>query len=382
MRIAYVDHSFHQQTKSTAFLPEILTKHGHQVEFFWDEGWNGGRPVAWSAVKDFDVVIMFQSYCPPDDDFFRLAHPNVIYIPMLDQFGLWRGPLYNLSDFWEPFHGSKVLNFSNSLHYLTKGFGIASHYAKYYQRQRDNVRKRSGELNGFFWLRRESELPWQLVRELIGDTKFDSLHIHLASDPGSASPVEPGPEDVARHNITVSRWFDDKSDLDRIIDRANVFFAPRQEEGIGQSFLEAMARGQCVVAPNHGTMNEYILSGINGFLYDPNLPSPIDFRNADQIGDCALGSVIEGRAQWEASEQALVDFIVRPSDEFYVGGYRHPALQSHRMSGLSGEDGSVQTQRFGFVRRRIVQVLPAAIKRGLRRGKRIANSVLFKTRGS
>ncbi len=38
-RIAYVDHSFHRTTRSTEFLPEILERHGHQVQHFWDDAW-------------------------------------------------------------------------------------------------------------------------------------------------------------------------------------------------------------------------------------------------------------------------------------------------------------------------------------------------------
>ena len=57
--VAYVDHSFHRTTKSTGFLPEILRRHGHVVDNFWDDAWQGGAPVEWAAVRSYDVVIMF-----------------------------------------------------------------------------------------------------------------------------------------------------------------------------------------------------------------------------------------------------------------------------------------------------------------------------------
>jgi hypothetical protein len=46
------------------FLPEILEARGHSVDFFWDEAWIGGAPVPWERVSSYDIVIMFQSYCP------------------------------------------------------------------------------------------------------------------------------------------------------------------------------------------------------------------------------------------------------------------------------------------------------------------------------
>ncbi|RDJ25058.1 glycosyltransferase [Bosea caraganae] len=331
--VAYVDHSFHRTTKSTGFLPEILRRHGHVVDEFWDEAWQGGAPVAWEAVRSYDVVIMFQSYCPPPGMNFRRAHPNVIYIPMLDQFGLWQGPLLNLSAFWEPFQGSKVLNFSNAVHAMTTGFGIASHFARYYQPAADYPPPPGQGLHGFFWLRRERELPWRVIRRLIAKTRFDSLHVHLATDPGTPPATPPSAEELARHNITTSTWFDDKAELNAIIARANIYFAPRLEEGIGQSFLEAMARGQCVVAPNHGTMNEYILPGVNGLLYDSGNPAALDFSNIAELGRQARQGALFGRALWEQAEQALVDFILTPSATLYQDRYQHPALSAPEADG-------------------------------------------------
>lgn len=327
-KIAYVDHSFHRTTKSTSFLSEILRRRGHVVDNFWDEAWNGGPPVEWAAVRSYDVVIMFQSYCPPLGKYFRREHPNVIYIPMLDQFGQWQGPILNLSSFWEPFQGSKVLNFSNALHCMTIGFGIVSHVVRYYQEPLALSPPSRQGLHGFFWLRRERELPWQFVRKLIGETKFDSLHLHLAPDPGSPPATPPSREDVERHNITTSIWFDDKAELDNIIARANVYFAPRLEEGIGQSFLEAMARGQCVVAPNQGTMNEYILPGLNGLLYDLQSPTALDFSKVNELGRQAKTAAEAGRLRWLEAEEELVDFILEPSEELYRSRYRHPLLNS------------------------------------------------------
>lgn len=325
-RIAYVDHSFHRTTKSTGFLPDVLRRHGHVVEHFWDDAWQGGASVRWTEVSDHDIVIMFQSYCPPETLHFRRAHPNVVYIPMLDQFCIYRGPILNLSHFWEPFQGSKVLNFSNAVHCVTTGFGIVSHFVRYYQPTVRYLQPPQHGLHGFFWLRRESELPWRLIRKLIEGTHFDSFHIHSAVDPGFPAAEHPSAEDIATFNITTSRWFENKADLNTLMARANVYFAPRLEEGIGQSFLEAMARGQCVVAPNHGTMNEYILPGVNGLLYDIENPAPLDFSNAHQLGRQAKIGTEVGRRRWDDSEQMLVDFIQTPSRDLYVGRYQHPAL--------------------------------------------------------
>ena len=322
-RIAYLDHSFHRTTRSTEFLPEILKRHGHTVDYFWDDAWQGGRPVAWSEVATHDVVIMFQSFCSPEGRYFRRAHPNVVYIPMLDQFGLWQGPLFNLAAFWEPFQGAKVLNFSNAVHGMATGFGLASHCVRYYQPIKPMPAPPQDGLHGFFWVRREQQLPWKTIRQLIGDTRFDSFHLHLATDPGTPPAQLPSSEDMVRHRITTSTWFENKADLNVVMERANVYFAPRVEEGIGQSFLEAMGRGQCVVAPNQGTMNEYILPGVNGLLYELNAPKPLDFTAVRLLGAQAKAGTETGRGIWEAAEAELVRFILTPAKALYAGKYQH-----------------------------------------------------------
>ena len=325
-RIAYVDHSFHKKTQSTAFLVEVLRRHGHDVDVFWDEAWQGGSPLHWSELGSYDVVIMFQALCPVQSKYYRDLHPNVIYIPMLDQFGLWAGPVLNLQDFWEQFQGSKILNFSIALHAMTITSGIASHLARYYQAPKSNSAHFDRGMHGFFWLRRELEVPWSVVRTLISDTRFDSFHIHLAVDPGTPAPKLPSAAEMIQHNVTTSVWYENKAELELVLHKANVFFAPRLGEGIGQSFLEAFSRGQCVVAPNNGTMNEYIITGLNGLLYDASNPTPLDFTSAAELGRRGKKAATIGRLAWNRGEKELVDFILKPSEIFYVGKYQHRSL--------------------------------------------------------
>ena len=157
--IAYVDHSYHRTTRSTMFLPQLLESHGHDVAVFWDEAWQGGEPVSWERVSDRDVVIMFQSTCPIEGGRFRSLHPNVIFIPMFDQFGLSGDRGRDLTGFWEPFHGCKVLSFSAYVHAWATGAGIASRLLRYYPEPSPDRCPDDG-LHGFFWVRRELELGW------------------------------------------------------------------------------------------------------------------------------------------------------------------------------------------------------------------------------
>jgi hypothetical protein len=72
-----------------------------------------------------------------------------------------------------------------------------------------------------------------------------------------------------------------------------------------------MALGLCVVAPDFPTMNEYVVHGETGLLYDPDRPEPLDFSGADQLGCQARQSALEGRVRWEASTEAILAFFLR-----------------------------------------------------------------------
>ena len=327
--IAYIDHSYHQSTLSTDFIPEILRRFGHTVDFFWDNSWQGGNHITWHEVESYDAVIMFQSLCPINSEYYRDIHPNVIYIPMLDQFGIWQGPLFNLTEFFNPFHGCKILNFSYALHGLVTGLGIKSKLVKYYQPVENIGLIPTQGLHGFLWIRREEEISWKIVKALIAESHFDSFHIHLANDPGTAKPIKPSSSDIEKYNITMSTWFKNKSDFKAVLEKANVYFAPRMEEGIGQSFLEAFSRGQCVIAPDNGTMNEYIINGINGLLYDAKKPAPLNLENSIMIGACGREAAAIGRLKWESNELDIVNFILNPNKLFYTKKYRHDFTKSN-----------------------------------------------------
>jgi Glycosyl transferases group 1 len=315
-RIAYVDHSYHQTTRSTLFLPELLSSRGHNVDVFWDDSWKGGEPIKWEEVCRHDVVVMFQSACPIRAQSFRSVHPNVTYIPMFDQIGLGPGSP-DPKVFWKPFRGSKILSFSSAVHTLALGFGMVSRLARYYPDARLSQASAPNGLHGFFWPRRGAELGWNVIQRLTAGTQFDSFHLHLAGDPGFPQGKLPERAQLERYNVTTSTWFERHSDFEEVLSRANLYFAPRLAEGIGQSFLEAMALGQCVVAPDNPTMNEYLVHGVNGLLYDPNRPRPLDFSAAVDLGLHARAGIEAGRERWLTAEDDLADFILTPSATLY-----------------------------------------------------------------
>lgn len=306
--LAFLDHSFHTKSKATAFLVELLRRH-FEVETYWDESWNNGPRINHRDVasKRYDAIIIFQMvelFTPAELK--RLNCDNIIIVPMYDAH-------YDVRDLlWLRYRTCKFLCFSKTLHAWLRSLGIDSAAVQYFIESAPEPKTGipSG-LNGFFW-QRTSDITWDQIKILISGTKFDQFHIHCVTDPPGYTLVMPSEAERETHRITFSEWFPKKMDYMHTLEQASVFFAPRLQEGIGMSFLEAMAKGKCVVAPDNPTMNEYIEHGVNGLLYDPDHPSPLDFSDVHTLGARARETCAAGYRKWIGSEGDIFGFINRP----------------------------------------------------------------------
>lgn len=306
IRIAFIDHSFHQKSTATFFLMDMLRQE-YDVEIFWDESWwNGPRAdISGLADRGFDTLILFQlidRYSPAELK--NSGCRNIVLIPMYDHSGCW-SDLY-----WLQYRDFTIVNFSKALHEQLCRLGIRSGYFQFFlppDLSVSEVSKNDG-LHGFFWQRTDG-ITWEHIRTLIKGADFRSFHLHLAVDPPGYDKIVPTDEEMSRYNITLSEWFDKHEDYFKATSRANVFFAPRLYEGIGMSFVEAMARGKFIVAPDHPTMNEYITHGLNGLLYNPDVPEPLAFPSSDALVGPVLQSATEGYGRWCEQRADLLDFI-------------------------------------------------------------------------
>ncbi len=97
-----------------------------------------------------------------------------------------------------------------------------------------------------------------------------------------------------------------------IVSACNVYIAPRLFEGIGFSFLEAMSMGKAVIAADHPTMNEYIIHGVNGYLFSEHAPAPLDLSHVSAVCKNAFYGVLAGRRQWLSGKKGIPDWIEIP----------------------------------------------------------------------
>ncbi len=308
-KIAFIDHSYHKKTKSSEFFITFL-KEKYIVDVIWDESWCNNKPLDVSSIdENYYAVIFWQNIYPETVNKVRSKCANIIFIPMYDASIL--APM----EYWNDIMNVKVINFSKTLHNKTCDLGFQSFYIQYFPDYKFYVKvhgesERKSTNSVFFWNRRE-ELNWNVVKELIGNQQIDKIHIHKALDP-DCKFFPPSSEDEKKYNITYSSWFETRSDYISELNKHNIYIAPRLTEGIGFSFLEAMAMGKAVIAVDAPTMNEYIENGKNGYLF--SLDDPIELNMGDilKVQKNARQTVQDGIKKWHEHKEKIYSFIASP----------------------------------------------------------------------
>lgn len=296
-KLAYIGHSYHEKTKSSAFLVEYLSQY-FDIEMILDAGWSG-LPLQDLSFLDetYAGVIFFQSQ-PTPNLVNQIRNENVIFVPMYDS-DAWRGYGY-----WRQFRGLRVISFSSTLHKRLMKWGFETMHIQYFPKPCGFV---GGSANEIFFWQRVSAIDVSMVARLFAGADV-TLHVHRALDPHQTF-VEPSSADAARLGITYSNWFDTREQMLELVRDRGIFIAPREREGIGMSFLEAMAMGKAVVAVDNPTMNEYIEHGRTGYLFSLRDPEKIDFGDIHNVQRNAYDRVCRGYEEWESSKRRIIEFI-------------------------------------------------------------------------
>lgn len=300
-RLLFVDHSFHKKTSSSSFFIDILKKN-YEITYAVDDSWSTryNEIGQCASNKIYDVVIFWQLI--NKNILKSIECRNIVFVPMYDGCGD-KG-----LDFWYPYRDIKIVNFSRSLESFLSKAEFRTLPVKYYPELAKTCVPEGKSC--FFW-QRINEIGWPLVKTLLKETEIRSIHMHRAVDPGHVF-YQPSIEDIDKYKITFSDWFSDKNKYKEIMYSKQIYIAPRIKEGIGLSFLEAMAAGLVVVAPNLPTMSEYIVNAENGYLYDPYHPVPIRFGNLARVAQNAKDTMLCGQKAWAIDKGKIIDFIESP----------------------------------------------------------------------
>lgn len=257
---------------------------------------------------DYEVLVCWQLMPPVHLLRKHISYKHAVLFPMADncpkisQFGKWYG-----------FRNFQIICFSRALHQPLKQEGFSSHYFQFFPAP-NPASDPGDEESAFFWTRGR-RITCATVERLSQSSFLKKIHIHSAPDP---KVVPSRPDKDSQLSYTFSTWFENKQDLSETISKSSCYIAPRIREGIGMSFLEAMAMGRCVIAPNTTTMNEYIQHGVNGLLYDPEHPSSLPMLDVRKMQRHAAETIRSGHEQWNSRIPELMSLLEKKPEAAFL----------------------------------------------------------------
>jgi hypothetical protein len=311
----FLGHAFHQRTKSSVFFLSLLKELG-TVEEVWtspDEAVVEDDGLLHRLVTSRAQTYVFWQTEQIAQRLVNLDLGRFILVPMHDASDA------RPSDFWKSCVDADIICFSRALHERLRALDCRSHAFRYCPPLPPDPWSREPVMDAarcaFFWERRpDQRLNLASVLRLCEQIDVERLHVHQASDFDRLRPY-PNPHALgAAHGVTVttSTWFPEAQAIAQVAASSPIFFAPRAMEGIGMASLEAMTRGQVVVAPNLPTTNEYITHRVNGLLYDLDTLTLSGMTDAEleRMSRAALRKARFLRAEWEEDRDRLTSLLL------------------------------------------------------------------------
>lgn len=301
LHAAIIDHSYHKKTGSSKFFHDFIESF-YITTIYWDDSWNNGSGININEInnRNYDVIFFFQIILDIEE-YRRLKCKKIVIIPMYD------AVVNKSKEFWIKYRKYIFISYSKKLHQTFIDLGMVSYYIQYFPDITESKLIQRTSDKAFFWYRTTDISPI-IVNKLLAKNHKIGLIVHNSPDPGFKPIKEDEFTDFS--SVEVTSWYSDKSDYDSKIKECTVYLAPRLLEGIGFSFLEAMAAGCCVIAPNLPTMNEYIIDGLTGILFDPKEPFSIDENfNFKALGYNAREYIIKGFYDYIVRRKLVVEAI-------------------------------------------------------------------------
>ena len=298
-RVLFVDHVYHKATRSSAFFVELLRRSLEVEVFNYDYCYRVKIPpekIAWAD------VIVYWEFLPSR---FRIAEPGkrCVFVPMYDNEWGSRWQWRRIAD-----SGMSVLSFCGRITEHARRCGVKNlldvRFALPPSPAPGNPRI------AVLWDR--GQVGLDQVRKLFAPGDLDKLIV--VRRPSGGKPPEPIPDEAHepyRIELHEGDYLPDE-EYRALLAEPGVYIAPRFTEGIGLSFLEALAAGKIVVAHRDATMDESMEDGVNGCLVDMRNPARIELPPTDSA--TRLRKAEARHARWKADESRILDFFAALGD--------------------------------------------------------------------
>jgi len=279
-----------------------------------------------SALISSDPIILCQVF--PPKELLDNRHSRIIWIPMWDDVRWWR------QRNWDAItrENLRVVAFSEQIANHAVKAGISTLKLQYFKDPDLFPNRHWNERVLLYWNRTGLINPKFLDR-LCAALEVDRLIFRPVIDPKVPSKLDYSlPSKLGRTLVEQMPISREHNLYLEELKQANIFIAPRQFEGIGMSFLEALASGCAVFAYNAPTMNEYITSQEDGFLFKRiskvtprSLMRSVQGRLAKKLKIIPNPSVFRSlpiRQDWELIQNLSIEKLGASARERHINGFQ------------------------------------------------------------
>ncbi|MHB8637146.1 MAG: glycosyltransferase [Fimbriimonadaceae bacterium] len=300
-KLLVIDHPFHAQTRSSDFFIDLLrSRFDVVVDYLKVHPTDTAACVAQVRAHAPDLLFLWQVAFRARA-LVELGLPTT-WAPMYDQSRrLWHQNYLEATQ-----TGVSVLAFSREVGRFARYWGLPTHDVSYYPAPRSEPSFGANSNRVLLWYRGMIQ-PRELWPVLKGITDLRVVIKHDVDPDGAKSARDDG--ELGPFIEQVVEGFMPGDAYTELVESCGLFVAPRRKEGIGLSFLEAMARGALVVGYNAPTMSEYIRHAQTGWLFDEVRREPVPAALISAIRRAAYEQVVQGRGQWEAATIDILDAI-------------------------------------------------------------------------
>jgi hypothetical protein len=262
-RIGIITREHFLKTGSDRFLIDLLTSHSETHVLRRTED---GDTLDHSSMISFrpDAMIYFAKPPSLSRHLFSIPARQKVFVPMFDGFTNTYVARSRLKRWFLKLARVKFISFSKAIHDMVRHWGMHSVHCRYFpdaQVRRDKSYTSSSPYRIFLWQRCADISPARIV-QLLGPAQIKEI----VWKPEQAFAKDPASRQIPNLRI-IDHWLQTDELADELA-QADFIVAPRKEEGIGMSFLHGLAAGTPVIAFDSSTMNEYVIDGVNGHLFD------------------------------------------------------------------------------------------------------------------
>lgn len=236
------------------------------------EAWDGKSEIEEIQGTRSGITPLIFCQLPPPVRLLQNRHARLVWLPMWDHA---RG--YS-QEWWDALPKSlRVVAFSDVVAQKARAGGLPTLCLRYFRNPGTFEPARWDNGRILMYWNRTGMIGPRFLKELCTVLRIDKLLFGSQIDPRIADQAAYRlPARLERTIVEELPELMPRAEYLRMLEQANIFIAPRLYEGVGMTFLEALAQGCAVFGFDAPTMNEYITHGEDGYLLQPFLPSRKD----------------------------------------------------------------------------------------------------------